>query len=158
MLEAVQLIAEANWVLLGLAAFIFDIPRYTFSLLSLALLGIAGKSGNHEVPIGVSVSVILPTFNGGSGLGPSIASLREQTLQPIEIIVVDDGSTDQTRRGGARTQAWPGGHGYLPWNTLRPQRSGKCRGPFRSRRSSLDCRCRHGLRLFRCCAARIRVQ
>ncbi|WP_342737137.1 glycosyltransferase family 2 protein [Bradyrhizobium sp. B117] len=44
-----------------------------------------------------AVSVIIPTFNGGSGLEPTIASLRQQTLRPVEIIVVDDGPTDQTR-------------------------------------------------------------
>jgi glycosyltransferase involved in cell wall biosynthesis len=52
-----------------------------------------------------SVSVIIPTFNGGSGLGPTIASLQRQTLRPVEIIVVDDGSTDDTRVVAERGRA-----------------------------------------------------
>lgn len=41
-----------------------------------------------------NVSVIIPTFNAEEYLTDLIAMLREQTLQEIEIIFVDDGSTD----------------------------------------------------------------
>jgi cellulose synthase/poly-beta-1,6-N-acetylglucosamine synthase-like glycosyltransferase len=105
MLEMMQLIAGTNWIVLAFAALIFDIPRYTFSLLSLALLGLTRRPQNDDALVGASVSVIVPTFNGGSGLGVSIASLRRQTLQPVEIIVVDDGSTDETRATAERARA-----------------------------------------------------
>ena len=49
--------------------------------------------------------MIIPTFNGGSGLAPTIASLHRQTLRPVEIIVVDDGSTDETRAIAERARA-----------------------------------------------------
>lgn len=42
------------------------------------------------------VSVIVPTHNRAHYLGQALASLRDQTLGEIEIIVVDDGSTDDT--------------------------------------------------------------
>lgn len=42
------------------------------------------------------VSVIVPTHNRAHFLGDALASLREQSLREIEIIVVDDGSTDGT--------------------------------------------------------------
>ena len=42
------------------------------------------------------VSVIVPTYNRAHFLGQTLASLRDQTLREIEIIVVDDGSTDAT--------------------------------------------------------------
>ena len=43
------------------------------------------------------VSVIIPTYNYGRYLGKALASCRDQTYKGLEIIVVDDGSTDDTR-------------------------------------------------------------
>src|SRR6266516_1318802 len=104
MFEMVQLLAGTNLLLLAFSVLIFDIPRYTLSLLSLALFGVRRPSDG--MPAGsASVSVIIPTFNGGSGLDRTIASLHRQTLRPIEIIVVDDGSTDDTRAVAARARA-----------------------------------------------------
>jgi cellulose synthase/poly-beta-1,6-N-acetylglucosamine synthase-like glycosyltransferase len=104
MFQMVQLLAGTNLFLLAFSVLIFDLPRYTLSLLSLALFG--SRRASEKMPAcSLSVSVIIPTFNGGSGLAPSIASLRRQTLLPIEIIVVDDGSTDQTRAVAEQARA-----------------------------------------------------
>src|SRR4029450_13889727 len=104
MFEMVQLLAGTNLFMLAFSVLIFDIPRYTLSLASLALVGLRSRS--DRVAAGnASISVIIPTFNGGSGLGPSIASLHRQTLRPLEIIVVDDGSTDDTRAIAERARA-----------------------------------------------------
>ena len=103
MSEMINLLSGTNLFLLAFSVLILDIPRYTLSLVSLALLG-----RKYRNVIGVSrasVSVIIPTFNGGSGLYRSIASLRRQTLLPVEIIVVDDGSTDQTRSVAEQARA-----------------------------------------------------
>jgi glycosyltransferase involved in cell wall biosynthesis len=42
------------------------------------------------------VSVIVPVFNGARYVREALASILGQTYQPMEVIVVDDGSTDET--------------------------------------------------------------
>ena len=44
------------------------------------------------------VSVVIPVKNGERYLADAIASVRRQALPSLEIVVVDDGSTDGTRR------------------------------------------------------------
>jgi len=41
-------------------------------------------------------SVVIPAFNAASTIGEAIASIIGQSRPPVDIIVVDDGSTDQT--------------------------------------------------------------
>lgn len=45
----------------------------------------------------VLVSVIIPTHNYGKFIGEAIASVLEQDIRDLEIIVVDDASTDNTQ-------------------------------------------------------------
>lgn len=44
------------------------------------------------------ISVILPVFNGAQFLGEAIQSVLDQNYEPLEIIVVNDGSTDSTQQ------------------------------------------------------------
>tara|TARA_B100001113_G_scaffold352055_1_gene352512 strand:+ start:3640 stop:4476 length:837 start_codon:yes stop_codon:yes gene_type:complete len=45
----------------------------------------------------LKVSVIIPTYNRKHTLGRAIESIISQTIKPLEIIIVDDGSNDGTR-------------------------------------------------------------
>ncbi len=42
------------------------------------------------------MSVVMAVFDGGSWVGAALESLLEQTLANLEVIVIDDGSTDTT--------------------------------------------------------------
>ncbi|MGZ5010099.1 MAG: glycosyltransferase family 2 protein [Methylobacter sp.] len=54
----------------------------------------ADSSIRQEAP--VNVTVVLPTFNSAAFIEQTIASVLGQTLAPYEILVLDDGSTDDT--------------------------------------------------------------
>jgi glycosyltransferase involved in cell wall biosynthesis len=44
------------------------------------------------------VSVIMPVYNGATFLAETIENIRQQQYKPLEIIIIDDGSTDSTRQ------------------------------------------------------------
>jgi glycosyltransferase involved in cell wall biosynthesis len=49
------------------------------------------------------VSVIIPAYNAAAFLGEALASLQHQAQAPLDIILIDDGSTDDT---AALVTAW----------------------------------------------------
>ncbi|HEX5258778.1 MAG TPA: glycosyltransferase [Sphingomicrobium sp.] len=50
----------------------------------------------HKSLASLSISVAMATFNGSAYLGQQLADLAAQTTLPAELVVCDDGSTDET--------------------------------------------------------------
>ena len=44
----------------------------------------------------VDISVVIPVYNVGKYIGETLESLLNQTLKNIELIVINDGSTDNS--------------------------------------------------------------
>jgi glycosyltransferase involved in cell wall biosynthesis len=63
--------------------------------------------GRRELEENPLVSVIIPVYNGERFLAEAIDSVAAQTYRPIEIILVDDGSTDGSQ---AIAKSYPGVH------------------------------------------------
>jgi glycosyl transferase family 2 len=61
-----------------------------------ATLGPDHAGLRREDAVAGLVSVIVPAYNGEGWIAETLTSIRAQTYEPIETIVVDDGSTDGT--------------------------------------------------------------
>lgn len=51
---------------------------------------------DHEITSGPLVSIIMPVFNGAKTIEHAVNSILRQTWKNIEVIIVDDASTDDT--------------------------------------------------------------
>jgi poly-beta-1,6-N-acetyl-D-glucosamine synthase len=91
---------------------LFELPRFALGGLVAAGAELFARREPVTAPTG-RVSVLLPGHNEGAAIGRTIASLREQTLGPLEIVVVDDGSTDDMAAVGRRIRAEGGINTFL---------------------------------------------
>lgn len=82
----------------GLQGFLGGPQRYPYSVdcwinaLTTAIAGDAAQVRGHE-PL---LSVIIPAYNYGRFLGHTVRSVLEQGLESLEILVLDNASTDET--------------------------------------------------------------
>lgn len=68
-------------------------------LIILLLLHLYAQNRRHQPPASTwsgSVSVVIPAFNEAANIASTITSVFASTHQPQQVIVVNDGSTDQT--------------------------------------------------------------
>ncbi len=79
------------------AIIFIEVPRYTFTTVYVFLAHHLRRPREEvrSTPAPL-VSVIVPSLNEAATLPETVRSLREQDYPSIEIIVVDDGSTDST--------------------------------------------------------------
>jgi glycosyltransferase involved in cell wall biosynthesis len=69
------------------------------------------------------VSVIIPTYNRAGFVGEAIDSVWDQTYRPIELLVVDDGSSDNTAQATrAKFAALPDDLGFRAHHIRQPNR------------------------------------
>lgn len=90
------------------------------------------------------VSVLMPCFNAATTLDEAVASVVSQTLADLELVAVDDGSSDET---SARLQAWMGRDPRV--HLIRQEHAGiiralnaglaACRAPLIARMDADDC-------------------
>jgi poly-beta-1,6-N-acetyl-D-glucosamine synthase len=84
-------------------AIIFEVPRFLISVFVVAGVK-AVRPGVPARPCQCRISVLLPGHNEGASLRQTIVGLREQTRNDAEIVVIDDGSTDEMARVGRQLQ------------------------------------------------------
>jgi len=97
--------------------------RY-FSLLWFAYLGHAERNvlGGKERWELFPISIIVPAYNEADVIDGALASLTGLDYPELEVVVVDDGSTDETLRVAA---AWEGRHGNTEIRVVTKRNGGK---------------------------------
>ena len=111
-------------VLVTLIIFVTILFLRYFSLLWFAYLGhaernVLGIKKHHRLP---PVSIVVPAYNEGPVMERAIASLLELDYPEYEVVVVDDGSTDDTL---ARAVAWEGRRGPVDVKVVTKRNGGK---------------------------------
>ncbi|HSH76043.1 MAG TPA: glycosyltransferase [Longimicrobiales bacterium] len=111
-------------VMVSLVIFLIILFLRYFALLWFAYLGHAERNvlsvrKHHEIP---SVSIIVPAYNEGALLERALSSLAEIDYPAYEVIVVDDGSTDDTLE---RAAAWEGRRGSGEVRVVTKRNGGK---------------------------------
>ena len=61
-------------------------------------MGLTMGRGHETAPVTVTVAVVMPAYNAASFLSHAIQSVLTQTLTDLQLVIVDDGSTDDTAR------------------------------------------------------------
>jgi biofilm PGA synthesis N-glycosyltransferase PgaC len=111
-------------VLVTLITFLVILFLRYFTLLWFAYLGhaernVLGVKKLHEMP---AVSILVPAYNEGELMERALASLLEQDYPEYEVVVIDDGSTDDTLERAVR---WEGRRGPAEVKVITKRNGGK---------------------------------
>ena len=82
-------------------ALVIEIPRFTLGLVVVSGCCLLQPWRPASViPRNTRISVLFPGHNEGSALRQAVIALGEQTRRDLQIVVVDDGSTDDMAEVG----------------------------------------------------------
>jgi biofilm PGA synthesis N-glycosyltransferase PgaC len=105
-----------------LAFLILLVARYVVLLWLSYLHHMGTRNAERGNAVDASVSILVPAFNEGPVIETAITSLLELDWPAFEIIVVDDGSTDDTYQRASKLE---GRHGAATVRVVRKANAGK---------------------------------
>lgn len=92
--------------------FLFELPRYILSTVAVGWRA-AFETPLPSPPENLAVSILMVGHNESDALERAVRGLGEQTHRNLQIVVVEDGSTDNMAREGARLKAEGRIHRFL---------------------------------------------
>jgi len=87
---------RTNPWLAALFVFVFDVPRDLLSFLSIAIERGLQRLWYRPPPATADIAVVIPALNPGAAILKTLEDVRRQTIKPRQVIVIDDGSTDES--------------------------------------------------------------
>ena len=105
-----------------LAFLILLVARYVVLLWLSYLHHLSTRQAHGGYAVDTSVSILVPAYNEGRVIEAAIASLLELDWPSFEVIVIDDGSTDDTYERASKLE---GTHGSATVRILRKPNAGK---------------------------------
>lgn len=85
---------------------VFEVPRFFLAIFAIGAVEATRRLRMpHNNSSGLAISVLMPGHNEGATLRQTIVGLREQTRKDAQIVVIDDGSTDDMANVGQKLQA-----------------------------------------------------
>lgn len=105
MLEGLLGFLGPHPVLALLVLLLLDVPRNFLAFVAVALERALRPAQSDRLSGDIGVTAVIPAYNSANSIINTLRSLQRQTLAPRQIILVDDGSTDETPAIAAHLRA-----------------------------------------------------